>query len=108
MNGIAKAAEVVGTVVRIDVTGFGINSGEITLVIAPDSGGGVVEVFGGILPSDPPAPNDPSWRVRGLEHGVFAAYVSVATTAYTSGAKIFCRYEDGIDKPRITGLSLRS
>jgi hypothetical protein len=93
--------EVVGTVQRIDVSGIGPNSGEITLVILPDNTTEIVEVFGGILP---PESGDPA----GLENGVFASYVQMAGLAYITGRKIWCSYLTNFDKPRINGLSLKN
>jgi hypothetical protein len=49
MNGGPVPVEVTGTVQRIDTTGIDPNSGEVTIVIMPDGGGTVVEVFLAIL-----------------------------------------------------------
>ena len=95
MNGTPQT-EVTGAVQRIDATGIGPNSGELTLVIKPDDGA-VVEVFAGIMPEKP--------SVNGVLDGVYASYVTIASTALATGRQVRCRYLQA-DKPRITGLSL--
>ncbi len=95
MNGIPQA-EVTGAVQRIDATGIGPNSGELTVVIKPDNGP-VVEVFAGIMPDDP---DDDA-----VLDGVYASYVMLASTALATGRQVRCRYRQA-DKPRITGLTL--
>jgi hypothetical protein len=95
MNGIAKQSEVTGAVQRIDATGIGPNSGELTVVIKPD-GGPVVEVFAAIMPDQP--------SVNVVLGGVYASYVAIASAALTTGRQVLCRYV-AADKPRITQLS---
>jgi hypothetical protein len=95
MNGIPQT-EVTGTVQRVDATGIGPNSGELTVVIKPDSGP-VVEVFAAIMPDEPVG--------NGVLDGVYASYVIIASTALATGRQVRCRYLNA-DKPRITGLSL--
>jgi hypothetical protein len=95
MNG--GPIEVKGAVQRLDATGIGPNSGEITVVIKPDAGP-IVEVFAGILGSTLPSPN-------GIEQGVYASYVNVALAAMTSGRQLSCSYVS-LDKNRITGLTI--
>ena len=97
MNGRPVPVEVRGAVQRLDTSGDGPNSGEITLVIKPDAGP-VVLVFAGILGSSNPGPN-------GIEQGVYASFVSVALAAMTSGRQLSCTYQS-LDKNRITGLTL--
>jgi hypothetical protein len=96
MNGIPKQSEVTGAVQRIDATGIGPNSGELTVVIKPDDGQ-VVEVFAAIMPDKPDA--------NALLGGVYASYVTIAVAALTTGRQVLCRYVQA-DKPRITQLSL--
>ena len=107
MNGTPKSETITGTIQRIDISGLGVNSGEFSLVIAPETPGAPVAVFGGIIPSIPPNPDDPSWKVRGLENGVFASYCQAALIAYSTGRKIECTYVH-IDKPRVSGISFRN
>lgn len=97
MNGGPVQKEVVGTVARIDSSGIGLNSGEMTLVIAPEGGGGVVLVFAGIM--------DDNHGPHGIEHGVYASYFSMAIAAMTTGRKLTVSYIVA-DKPRVYGMSL--
>ena len=97
MNDGLGAIEVEGAVRRLDATGIGPNSGEVTLVIKPDAGP-IVEVFAGILGSQHPSAN-------GIEQGVYASYVNLALAAMTSGRQLSCRYVK-LDKNRITGLTI--
>lgn len=98
MNGKPAPITITGVVQRIDTTGIGPNSGEVTLVIKPDDGP-VVLVFAGILGSNP--------SPHGVEQGVYASYVNVALAAMSSGRGLSVTYMP-LDKNRITGLSARN
>jgi hypothetical protein len=97
MNGKAVPVTVKGAVQRLDASGIGPNSGEITVVIKPDTGP-IVEVFAGILGSSSPSAN-------GIEQGVYASYVNVVLAALTSGRQLSATYLS-LDKNRITGLTI--
>lgn len=105
MNGGPVREEVVGTVIRIDSSGIGPNSGEITLVILPENSTKVVEVFAGIIP-DPDRDPDPHHNHPYLlENGVYAAHMNVALAALTTGRKLRVGYIVA-DKPRFHGLTI--
>lgn len=89
--------DVLGTVTRVDISGFGPNSGELTVVIQPSTGG-VVEVFAAIMTDKRELPE--------IEHGVFAAYAHMASLAYTTGKTLACSYLQK-DKARINWMSLK-
>ena len=97
MNGGPIQKEVVGTVVRVDNSGIGPNSGEITLVMVPENSTAVVEVFAGIM--------DSNHGVHGLENGVYAAFMSMALAALTTGRKLRVSYIEA-DKPRFYGMTI--
>jgi hypothetical protein len=97
MNGGPVLIEVKGAVQRLDSSGIGANSGEITLVIKPDAGP-IVEVFAAILGSTNPDP-------KGIEQGVYASYVNIALAAMTTGRQLSCIYQK-LDKYRINGLTI--
>jgi hypothetical protein len=94
MNGGPVPVTVSGDVQRLDCTGIGPNSGEITIVLLPEGGGKIVEVFAGINPSS-----------NGNEQGVYASYVSIALSAMATGRKLACTYQVR-DKARITGMTI--
>ena len=96
MNGGPVPQTVTGIVTHIDCSGIGPNSGEITLVIQPASGG-VVEVFAGII-SNP-------GTATGIEDGVYSSYMSMALSAMTSGRNLKVSYLV-YDKPRINGMTI--
>ncbi len=82
-----------GKIKRINLSGFGPNSGELTLTIGPP--GNDQNVYAGIL--------DQNHHPNGMEHGVFAGFVSIATLAFSMRATVECTYLE-MDKPRITAL----
>jgi hypothetical protein len=82
-----------GKIKSIGLSGFGPKSGELTLVIGPPGQG--QNVYAGIL--------DQNHHPDGIEHGVFAGFVSIATLAFSTGATVECTYLEK-DKARITGL----
>jgi hypothetical protein len=93
-----------GTVAGLVLSWIGINSGEMTLSINLD-GGGLGQAFAGILPSEPPSSDHPTWQQTALENGVYAAYVQMALVAHATGRKVQCDYIV-YDKNRIYGLTL--
>jgi hypothetical protein len=80
-----------GKITSINVSGFGPNSGELTIHIGPHG----QNVYAGIL--------DQNHHQDGIEHGVFAGFVAIATLALGTRATIECTYLEK-DKPRITSL----
>ena len=97
MNGNAGTVEVTGTVELVTSSGLGPNSGEITLVLRPENGLIQLVVFGAIID----ATNHPN----GLEHGVYASFVTMAIAALTSGKKLKVAYQP-LDKFRIHGMTM--
>ena len=85
--------KVTGKIKSIGLSGFGPNSGELTLVIGSPGKG--ENYYAGII--------DRGGSADGIEHGVFAGYVSIATLAYAARANVECTYVEA-DKARITGL----
>lgn len=61
--------KITGKIKSIGLSGFGPNSGELTLVIGPKN----QNVYAGIL--------DQNHHPEGIEHSVFAGFVSIATLA---------------------------
>ena len=94
--GIDDPMTVTGRVTRIDMSAFGPNSGEMTLVVEPDGALAVV-VFAGIM-SD-------NGHATGIEHGPFSAFAQIATMAMATGRQVECTYRV-VDKPRLTGLKV--
>ena len=84
-----------GKLTQLQLSGLGPNSGEITLGVTADDGT-FTQMFGGIMDGDRKAP-------YGLEHGVFAGFVTMATTAFVSGVRVRATHRMA-DKPRLTGL----
>jgi hypothetical protein len=97
VNGGPIQKEIVGTVVRIDNSGIGPNSGEITLVIVPENSAAVVEVFAGIM--------DSGQSQHGIENGVYAAFLNMALAALTTGRKLRVSYIEA-DKPRFYSMTI--
>src|SRR5262245_22636607 len=93
--GSGEPVEIEGTVQGVQRSGFGRNSGELTLTLNPP--GGVTQVFAGIMDSNF-GPND-------IEHGVFASYVTIASAAMTPQRVVRCSYLIR-DKLRMNSLSL--
>ncbi len=88
-----------GTVQGLQLTGIGPNSGELTLTLnTPSVPGGTTQVFAGIMDSNHAAES-------GIEHGVFASYVTLASVANTTQRRIRCSYLVR-DKNRINSLTL--
>ena len=97
MNGeIEPHGSANGFVTQLQLSGFGPNSGEITLGITQDDGS-FIQVFGGIISQTP--------TENGLEDGVFAAFVNLATIAYVHKRRVQCTYVSK-DKLRFYQLSL--
>ncbi|MFM9847980.1 MAG: hypothetical protein ACKVP3_12570 [Hyphomicrobiaceae bacterium] len=94
MNGTPDPKKVTGKIKSIGLSGFGPNSGELTLVIGTPSKG--QNFYAGII-------DDKKKARDGIEHGVFAGFVSIATLAYAMRANVECTYVE-TDKARITGL----
>ena len=88
------ATVVVGSVASIQLSGFGPNSGELTLTLK--AGNETVQVFAGII--------DAGRHPNGIEHGVFAGYISIASLAMTANRQVRCSYLER-DKLRINGLA---
>lgn len=86
-----------GMVTQFGLSGLGPNSGEFTLGVMSD-GEKFAQVFGGIMDFGRTAKD-------GLEHGVFAAFVSIASIAYSTKTRVRCTYRSK-DKNRVTGLEL--
>jgi hypothetical protein len=82
-----------GKIKSIGLSGFGPDSGESTLVIGPPGKG--QNFYAGIL--------DQNHQPQGIEHGVFAGFVTIATVAFSTRATVECTYLER-DKARITGL----
>ena len=93
MNGNSEPKKVTGKIKSIGLSGRGPNSGELTLVIGPPGKG--ENYYAGIIDKDK--------SPEGIEHGVFAGFVSIATLAYAARANVECTYVES-DKARITGL----
>lgn len=93
MNNSPTPKETTGRIKSIGLSGRGPNSGELTLVIG--SAGKGENLYAGII-------DDKNHR-NGIEHGVFAGFVSIATLAYSTKSPVKCTYLE-LDKPRITGL----
>ena len=91
MNGGPVPVTVSGDVQRLDCTGIGPNSGEITIVLLPEVGGKIVEVFAGINPSS-----------NGNEQGVYAStYRRIAQSVRLQAASWRCTDSQvGRDKVR--------
>ena len=86
---VARKAEievvVEGTVQGIQLSGIGLNSGEMTLTLdTPGYGGGTTQVFIGIL--------DDGHGPDGTMDGVYAAFVTLATTAFAHKLRVRCSY----------------
>lgn len=94
MNGKSDPQTIQGKIKSIGLSGFGPNSGELTLVIGPPGAKGE-NYYAGII--------DDGGASDGIEHGLFAGFVSIATSAYYMRATVECTYVQK-DKPRITGL----
>ena len=96
MNGGPAQQSAIGHVTRVDCSGIGPNSGEITIVLRAENGE-QAEVFAGIM-SNPQHPT-------GIENGVYAAYKSMALAAMTSGRLLKVNFLQ-FDKPRINGMTI--
>jgi len=84
MNGtIDLSGTAEGFVTQLQLSGYGPNSGEITLGITQDDGS-FVQVFGGILGD--------TGSEDGLDAGVFAAFLTLASTAYVHRQRVTCSY----------------
>ena len=94
MNGKLEPQTIRGKIKSIGLSGFGPNSGELTLLIGPP-GNKAENYFAGIM--------DRGGESDSIEHGVFAGFVSIATMAYSMRATVECTYVQK-DKARITGL----
>ena len=94
MDNTPDPKKVRGKIKSIGLSGFGPNSGELTLRIGPPGADGE-NYYAGII--------DQGGASDSTEHGVFAAYVSIATLAYSMRATVECTYLEK-DKARITGL----
>jgi hypothetical protein len=92
MNG-SVPKKITGKVMSIGLSGLGPNSGELTLVIGLPGKG--ENFYAGILDND--------HHPDGVEHGVFAGFVSIATLAFSARATVECTYFMK-DKARISGL----
>lgn len=97
MNGGPVPQVVSGVVTGVDLSGFGPNSGEMTLNIQPDNKP-LVQVFAGIM-NDQHTPTS-------IENGMFAAYVNMALTAMTTGRTLSLTYL-AEDKLRINWMTIR-
>jgi hypothetical protein len=72
-----------GIVAGLQLTGIGPNSGELTLTLNTPSGPKPTDqVFAGIM--------DSNHGESGIEHGVFAAYITVASTAFAGNLPLRC------------------
>ena len=96
MNSSSTPQKIHGKIKSIGLSGFGPNSGELTLVIGPPGAPGQ-NFYAGII--------DQNHHSDGIEHGVFAGFVSIATLAFSTRASIECTYLEK-DKARITGLAI--
>jgi hypothetical protein len=94
MSGPSAPQTITGKIKRIGLSGRGPNSGELTLAIGPPRTKSE-NYYAGII--------DQCGHPDGIEHGVFAGFVNIATLAYSTRATVECTYVV-TDKARITGL----
>lgn len=87
-----------GFVTQLEMSGYGPNSGEITLGITEDDGN-FIQVFGGLNGDNP--------TLYGLDDGAFAAFASLASVAYAHKIRVVCTYWHE-EKLRFSALSFAS